>query len=166
MWGATRPHCETFLESCFNTFDIVGIWSAGVEPYVQQIAYEVFSSKGFVPHFVWSKEDCVQTYHEESEKVVRQKPLSKIYSTFGDIDPRKTLIFDDNSLVCEQDALNHVTIPAWCGDLETLHVPDNCLLLASEWLDQKVSKADNYISLSHKELFDNPNVVWTPCQLR
>jgi hypothetical protein len=165
MWGAVRPHCRVFLESCFEVFDVVGIWSAGLEPYVHEIAYEVFTNQGFTPDFVWSKEDCVQTYHEEFENLVRQKPLSKIYTNLGDIDPKRTLLFDDNMSVCSQDPLNHVTVPAWCGELESLHVPDTYLLEASKWIKQKVSKARDYTSLSHKELL-GPNVIWTPCQLK
>lgn len=166
MWGSERPYCYEFLDACFRNFDVVGIWSAGIQPYVHEIAYEVFAKKGFPPDFVWSKEDCVQTYNEEIEKPVRQKPLSKIYATLGDIDPKRTLLFDDNSLVCEQDALNHVTVPPWCGELESLHAPDNCLLLAAKWLDEKVAKANDYTTLSNKEIFTGPNAVWSPCQLK
>lgn len=166
MWGSKRPYCDKFLKSCFDIFDVVGIWSAGIEPYVNEISYEIFSNRGFVPDFVWSKEDCVQTFHEESNRPVRQKPLSKIYSEIGNIDPKRTIIFDDNISVCDQDSLNHFVVPPWNGNLETMHVPDNCLLLISEWIEQKVSKAKDYTKLSHKGILDGPKVVWTPCQLK
>lgn len=152
MWGTRRPYVEDFLQSCYNHFDVVGVWSAGIKPYVEEIVKEVFYNNGFTPDFVWSKNDCVRTFHEESEKTMRQKPLSKLYSAFPHIDPNRTLLFDDNEWACEQDPLNHVMVPPWCGDLETLHVEDQVLLKVARWIEQ-LKGEENYKMVSTKGLF-------------
>uniref|UniRef100_A0A6C0CIB1 FCP1 homology domain-containing protein n=1 Tax=viral metagenome TaxID=1070528 RepID=A0A6C0CIB1_9ZZZZ len=153
MWGTRRPYTDEFLHACYNHFDLVGVWSAGIGPYVNEIVEEVFISRGFNPDFIWSKKDCVRTFHEESGQQIYQKPLTKLYNQLGNIDPNRTLLFDDNVWACEQDPLNHVLIPAWCGDLETLHIDDHSLLRVSKWIEQKVASSRNYKMLSLKGVF-------------
>lgn len=153
MWGTRRPHTDEFLRSCFDHFDLVGVWSAGIEPYVDEIVHEVFTNRGFVPDFVWSKKECVRTFNEENGHQVYQKPLSKLYARLGNIDPNRTLLFDDNIWACDQDPLNHVLIPPWCGKLESLHFEDDALLRVSRWIEQKVAPSENYKMLSLKGVF-------------
>jgi hypothetical protein len=153
MWGTRRPHTDDFLEACFSCFDVVGVWSAGVAPYVNEIVEEVFIARGFKPHFTWSKTECVKTYHEESRQQIYQKPLTKLYNKIGNIDSNRTLLFDDNLWACEQDPLNHVLLPPWCGDMKTLHFDDDALLRLSKWIEQKVAPAENYKMLSLKGVF-------------
>lgn len=44
MWGAKRPYCDSFLKACFQTFDLVGIWSAGTTEYVNEIVIDLFGA--------------------------------------------------------------------------------------------------------------------------
>ena len=131
VWGAKRPNLDTFLNSCFHNFDVVGVWSAGSYQYVNEIANEIFTEN--TPDFVWTKEDCVTCYVEEDETYVRSKPLVKLWDAFPDFDKRRTLLIDDAPDVCAQNPLNHVLIPSWTGKWDTLSKPDEVLNILSTW---------------------------------
>ena len=135
MWGAKRPHCNAFLKACYETFDMVGVWSAGSVDYVDQIVEELFAPLGLRPAFVWAKPMCVDTAVESDRGSipegtellkVKQKPLSKLFHAFPQIDPKRTLIFDDMKDVCEQDVLYHVHVPGFDGTFDTLHSGSIC----------------------------------------
>jgi len=146
-WGSKRPHLNEFLTSCFETFDIVGIWSAGKREYVHEIAQELFISKGFCPNFIWSKEYCVPQYIFKHDLIVKQKPLAKLYHVFPEIDPKKTIIIDDRSDVTSQDMLNHVWIPIWGNGYETFGKQDDVLLRISKQFS-KLKGKENYKHVS------------------
>lgn len=133
-WGTKRPHLDEFLKTCFETFDIVGIWSAGSKSYVKEMVKEIFCGKEYYPYFVWSKEYCVSQLDFSNKMIVKQKPLTKLYDTFPEIDPKRTLIFDDRIDVTHQDMLNHVWVQPWGTGYETVGKSDDFFLRLSSQL--------------------------------
>jgi len=141
LWGTKRPHLDHFLETCFDHFDIVGVWSAGAYKYVNEIAADIF--RDYTVDFIWSKEDCISCYVEANETYVRSKPLVKLWDQYPDFDRKRTLLLDDAPDVCAQNPLNHVLIPPWGGSWDSLSKPDDVLLVMSAWIRENVqSKSD------------------------
>ena len=148
MWGIARPHVSEFLDAAFETFDVVGVWSAGVEDYVQEIVKKIFKKK---PYFVWSRKMCEMMVTDTD--TVRQKPLSKLYTAFPEIDPNRTLIVDDRSEVCAQDILSHIDVAIWDATFDDLDRNDNILACLITFMRQKVDGSDNFKLLSTKNIF-------------
>lgn len=151
-WGTIRPGTDKFLKTCFEVFDIVGVWSAGAYEYVHQIVDEIFPRR---PDFIWTREDCVPSIfnkdedHNQRINTVVQKPLEKILLHYPDINPKQMLIFDDYRDVCEQNALYHVHVPAWEGQYDTLNNSDATLVKLSKWLPS-LKNYDDYKFASPK----------------
>lgn len=151
IWGSLRPHVYTFIDSCFRNFDMVGIWSAGEETYVKEITKELFLDRNLCPSFIWTKKYCVSQLDWENNLIVKQKPLSKLWKAFPEINPEQTLIFDDRSDVTSQDLLNHVWVPIWGNGYETMHKEEDFLLNLSNKLDS-LSQKENYRFTSFDKL--------------
>ena len=155
MWGAKRPYCDEFLAACFETFDLVGVWSAGSVEYVDEVVQELFGGDR-KPAFIWAKPMCVESVViggvDSAPEVLktRQKPLSKLFKEYPNIDPDRTLIFDDMIEVCQQDSLHHVHVPAFFGKYDSLHSEDNSLLQLSRWMKTHVAKFHDYKRLALK----------------
>jgi len=168
MWGTKRPYITEFLESCFKTFDLFVVWSAGSKDYVEKIIGELFrecrlkrdakgvattsSQKPFeqtkqCPDYVFSRNDCVMTMSQDGQ-VVRQKPLSWLKTKIPELDLKRTLIFDDFQEVCEQDILNHVHVDPWEGDFETLTKRDTMLLDLSKWMEKELPGKSDFRAVS------------------
>ena len=160
MWGAKRPHCDEFLTTCFETFDLVGVWSAGSVEYVDEIVQELFGTRWKLA-FIWAKPMCVESIvigGTDSDPEVlknRQKPLSKLFKEFPYIDPNRTLIFDDMIEVCQQDSLHHVHVPAFTGKYDSLHSEDDSLLRLSNWMKTQLTKFHDYKRLTLKEVVEH-----------
>lgn len=151
FWGTKRPHLDLFLKTCFETFDIVGVWSAGAKHYVREVVKEIMIDKGYCPHFVWSKEYCVPTFLPETSYIVKQKPLAKVIDTFPEINPNKIIIVDDKKFVCEQDRTSHIWLKAWGSGYHTVHEDDDTLLRISEWM-KNLKEHENFKYVSMKEI--------------
>ena len=154
MWGAKRPHCDLFLKTCFDLFDVVGVWSAGSTAYVEEVVVELFNvQNNLYPKFVWSKPKCVNGLIEDNFLRIKQKPLSLLFSEYPEIDPNRTLLIDDMQEVCEQDTLMHVHVPAFGGTFESLHSKDDTLLRLNNWMMSELPKSKDYKSISMKGVF-------------
>ncbi len=154
MWGIARPFTREFLKIAQNTFDVVGIWSAGVESYVGEIAKELFPNTE--PYFVWSRKKCeVMTTDAET---VRQKPLSKLFKSYPEIDPNRTLIIDDRSEVCTQDTLIHIDMPIWDATLSDIDRTDNSLRCLGQWFQKVVPTSKNLKTAVTKGIFCEKNL--------
>lgn len=133
MWGTKRPNLSKFLNSCFRNFDVVAVWSAGTYVYVHEVVEVIFGSRQ--PEFVWTKEDCIPCFAEEAGVYVNSKPLTKLWMKYPNLDPKKTLLFDDSPDVCEQDPLNHKLVPPWDGTWDSLSKADSVLDTLADWMD-------------------------------
>ena len=151
LWGTKRPYTEHFLDTCFEAFDLVIVWSAGIESYVHEVVAEIFSKS---PNIIWTRKHCVEFHHTNEDVVYLQKPLSKLFDAFPEIDAKRTIIFDDYSTVCCQDALYHVHVPAWAGDFDTLVKSDSVLKYLSEWIQKDLKNQIDYKLVPNKGIFD------------
>lgn len=178
MWGTKRPYITEFLESCFKTFDLFVVWSAGSKDYVEKIIGELFkecrlkrSVKG-IAVTVPKKGEMVKAFSQtppeqtkqcpdyvfsrndcvvtmsQDGQVVRQKPLSWLKTKIPELDLKRTLIFDDFQEVCEQDILNHVHVDPWEGDFETLTKRDTMLLDLSKWMEKELPGKPDFRAVS------------------
>lgn len=58
MFGCVRPHARDFLKFCFQHFDAVIVWTAGIASYALAICEALF--KGLPkPHVIWSRGHCI-----------------------------------------------------------------------------------------------------------
>lgn len=58
MFGCVRPHAREFLRFCFQHYDAVIVWTAGIHSYCMSICEALF--KGLPkPHVMWSRGHCV-----------------------------------------------------------------------------------------------------------
>lgn len=151
MWGVKRPHVDTFIKVSFETFDCVGIWSAGAYSYVHEIATELFKNAPRSPDFIWTKTDCVPYYKVEDGTYIKTKPLEKLWSRYKHFDPKRTILLDDNMDVCAQNPLNHVLVPHWEGGLDCLHKHDDVLKTLTSWFQREVSGAHDFRRLRHPQ---------------
>lgn len=152
MFGSKRPHCLNFLKTCYAVFDIVGVWSAGSEPYVNEVTLELFKTMPRMPDFIWTKADCSQTYYEDTNVIVRQKPLEKLWFHFPNIDRKRTLLFDDMQDVCSQNPLNHILLPQWKGNMSAFHKDDDVLEVMSDWLQHDLKGVKDFRTVEPPKL--------------
>lgn len=148
MWGTKRPHLEHFLETCKQNFDMVGVWSAGQHQYVTEVVKEIFP---YEPDFVWTRNDCVMSKTYKGD-VYRQKPLILLKSRLPQIDLKRTLIFDDYQVVCEQDTLNHIYLRPWEFQFDGITKPDPTLCNAAKWIKENVRNSDDYRFIPTKNI--------------
>ena len=150
MWGSLRPYTKLFISTCFETFDLVGIWSAGTSEYVREIIREVFDQQ---PHFIWTRKDCQLFFDQENGHKILQKPLTKLFEKYQQLDPLRTMIIDDYTDVCRQDTLYHVHIPVWGGKFESLTSIDRSLKQLSSWMKTSLKDQTDFKFVSHKDIF-------------
>ena len=152
LWGTKRPYTDTFLKSCFENADVVGVWSAGSKEYVDEVVQELFVSAPRSPDFVWSKEDCTPTLCKD--KIVKQKPLSKFWSAHPHVDPNRTIIFDDAKRVCAQHPRNHIMVKPWEGGVETLQKEDDTLRVLTTWISENMSRSKDITTIPVRSYLD------------
>jgi carboxy-terminal domain RNA polymerase II polypeptide A small phosphatase len=70
-----RPHLESFLEVCFQHFE-VAVWTASTEDYASEIVAEIFGTRAL--KFFWSRERCTLRYFEDIGERMYTKPLAKV----------------------------------------------------------------------------------------
>lgn len=130
-WGIKRPYLAHFLETCFNTFDIVGVWTASEREYAQAIVDTIFTREQ--PDFVWTREQCkilnIGTPQEEY-----YKPLSILFKEFPVLDPYNTLMLDNKKAVATYNTANYVEIPDYDVHPQNLMLYDDRLYKLSLWL--------------------------------
>lgn len=150
LWGAKRPHLDHFLETSFNNFDVVGVWSAGSYQYVNEIATDI--CRNYALDFIWTKEDCVTCYVEENDSYVRSKPLFKLWDEYPEFDMKRTLLADDAPDVCAQNPLNHILVPPWQGRWDSLTKSDDVLIVFSEWILENAKTEPDFTTIKMPNL--------------
>lgn len=125
MWGVRRPHLDRFLRYAFEHWEVVAVYTAGTHDYAEALVHKLFGSLGLMPHYIFSREDCLPVIDEEGEVCDHVKPLKKIlddYPAFRNhIDLAKTVMIDNkaNNFVCN-DWMG-LTIPDYAPPIE-LHL--------------------------------------------
>jgi len=146
LWGATRPHLERFIQTCFDEFSTVTIWSAGEGNYVNDVVQRVF--RGLPkPDLVLSRGNClIDIAGLDQGEEIRKKPIYKVgeyYEELGRLDIRmdetNTLIVEDNpESIASEDRFNSVLIPEYSPEPtgEALLRDDRTLETLASWFSQ------------------------------
>lgn len=133
LWGYIRPGVEQFLETAFEEFDSVGVWSAGTDYYVHEIVKLLFKNQA--PKFVMSRNDCNELKITKADSICRYKPLEVIYRRLPTHNESNTLIVDDRKDICKLNCINNIQIPEYV--LNELNyenmLNDRTLLTLAKW---------------------------------
>lgn len=157
MWSITRPHLYDFLAFCFDYFDNVIIWSAGLGAYVQAVVDKVFNPIGGTPYpeIVWARDQCV------FQNGILTKPLNKLIN-----DPlarnkgltlENTLIIDDRVDNFIDNPSNGIQIPLYEPNPNPLAIAteDIALLQLKKWfLRDDVRQATDVQMLPKNQIFN------------
>lgn len=105
--GIKRPYMDELLKFVSDNFGHVGVWSAGIKPYVESICTEIFTNKK-LPHTVWSRFDCDYKIVLPDKETTFVKPLNQIWdmcegfteeNTFMIEDRKDTVLYNPHNLV-------------------------------------------------------------------
>lgn len=167
FWGLHRPHLHEFLCFARQYFDNIIVWSAGIQPYVQEITRQVFLDTGLPPpKLIWSRTNCSlyqKTYHKPIHELTVD--LSNRYYGSLKINPESTLILDDKIYTFMENPQNGVLIPPYCpgkdresGNPEMedlLDRSDDALLKFMAWLElPEVRNCTDVRKLNKQHIFD------------
>lgn len=162
MWGLIRPHAREFLQFCYDYFEYVIVWSAGVEPYVHSIVDYLFSDFKS-PHMIWSREHCMlhdELYHKPIGEIIEYLKSNGYLS--DDVNLKNTIIIDDRQHTFMKNKNNGILIPPYHPGKKSKHDPkldvlldrsDDSLIKIMEWLNRDDIKRCNDIQKIEKNIF-------------
>jgi len=133
LFGYIRPGAENLINTAFNEFESVGIWSAGTEFYVHEVVKLLFKDEP--PLFIMTRNDCNELKINRNDMACRYKPLEIIYKKYPGHNESNTLIVDDRSDIAKLNCLNVIQIPEFnltSNNSMTL-LNDNSLDILSSW---------------------------------
>jgi len=136
LYGSLRPNLKEFLIKLYkNPKFNIGIWSAGSDSYVKEIAKMLEKKYGIKFDYVWTRNHCEYVISYDGNKVCK-KPLRKLFKHFKNMDFTNTIIIDDRDDVCEDSLLNNILIEKYnVEDEPTLYQSDRVLLDIYNMLD-------------------------------
>lgn len=142
MFGCVRPHAREFLKFCFQHFDAVIVWTAGIASYAIAICEALF--KGMPkPHVIWSRGHCIL---QTSSMARISKDLIKegqgIYPYIGREHPEYDNIADMASVPEKESDI--ITVNAKPLEFMARFLSDNADLFDNKELF-KGAKADNFM---------------------
>jgi len=162
IWGIIRPYWQEFLTYCFSYFDVIAVWSAGEERYVEEMVNILF--KGFPkPHVVYARGMLEIIPGAIDGRINKHKPLSKMFNNVPGLNNRmnlyNTIIVDDiiDNFYANRD--NGVEIPQYSPPLtlDGLKTNDIAFLQLMRWLDRRDVIETNDIRLINKrDIFKIP----------
>lgn len=154
MWSIKRPYLEVFLRFCFEYFEYVIVWSAGVRRYVRAIVENIFKDIG-IPHIVYSREKC-----DSNKNVSNYKPLNKLLKENRDylknMSLENTFVIDDRSSTFIENVENGILIPEYCPEANTdeIRKEDTALLQLMKWfLTDEVKNCNDVRTLDKSSIF-------------
>lgn len=169
MWGVTRPHTKEFLNFCFDYFDSVIVWSAGLPAYVDSIVKYLFQDIGD-PDLVYARDRCVQTPNAKN----LCKPLEILIQDRPDLFPTDDLssifIVDDRTYTFEScNPHNAIHIPSFSPDPKRdvkMGADDTALVQIMDWLmTSKVRNSRDVRTLNKDTIFSEYIPISSPCRL-
>jgi len=167
IWGLFRPDMYKFLNFSGDYFDNILVWSAGIEPYVEEITKLIFLESGMKPpKLIWSRSKCSNYqgyYHKPISELlsdISRRPFSQLK-----IDPKSTLILDDKTYTFMQNPENGILIPIYHpgqdrpGKIpymeDLLDRSDDALSKLTDWLDQpEVKNSTDVRNLDKSQIFN------------
>jgi TFIIF-interacting CTD phosphatase-like protein len=154
MNGVFRPHLPEFLNFCKENFELVIIWSAGSQEYVESIV-KLFKQKFmFEPHFFMTKNDLVfidDGFYKELEKIIADRIFLKNIISLNNM-----IVLDDNEMTFDLNYDNAIHIPQYNPSIsfESLLKDDDCLLLTMKFLSDPAVKYCQDIRKINKKIFE------------
>ena len=131
-----RPHVDELIAYCFTNFDGVAIWTHNEKEWADFVISQLSVPDGKQFAFVWSESRTTELQRSspmygvllEQEPwrglgKVNVKALKRVYKSFTEFDPSKTLIVDDTpgNCCCNYGiAIDVPTYMATCSGDETL----------------------------------------------
>lgn len=117
LQGYLRPFLKQFLTYVTDSFQSVGVWTAGTADYAESIIQQAFDNQGIPrPSFVFSAKDCQARMENISgNRYVKSKykPLEKLWEKYKDLKPHNTLILDDRTDTARANTDNLMLIPSF-----------------------------------------------------
>lgn len=178
IWGIMRPGLRKFLKFCFNYFNIVTVWSAGIPKYVHAAVNSIF--KGLPkPNVIFSRPDCLNEAPKGSRDLILSKPIEKMINYNSKLKElmnlSNTFIVDDRIDYVKFNFNNGIIIPPYnpSPTIESFKLKDYALIKIIIWLlrqdtmnaqDVRFIKKDNiftipmgdvgnYISTSNTDMY-------------
>lgn len=105
-----RPGLDKFLDFVSNKFYKVGVWSAGIKPYVESIVSNIFKKN---PHIVYSRFDCDYKIIYPYGETTAVKPLELIWDKNIGFTPINTFMIEDKYDTSLYNPHNLILIPAF-----------------------------------------------------
>jgi hypothetical protein len=110
--GIKRPHLDEFLKFVESKFGKVGVWSAGIKPYVENISAKIFKTNG-VPYAVWSRFDCDYKMILPEKEVTFVKPLCQMWDKYDGFNEENTFMIEDRKDTVLYNPHNLVRVKAF-----------------------------------------------------
>lgn len=157
----TRPFTKKFLKYCFKNCN-VGFWTAGNIQYCKLVInYLLDKSQKQKSIFILARKKNNKEYTVfldiKTQKSIKTrkinnkitKPLNNVYQKYN-IDPKNTVILDNNPLVLQINKKNTIVINDY---FYNLHKKDTSLLIIIKWLNIINNYNYNDIRLIEKPVF-------------
>lgn len=150
MWGVVRPFTDHFIEYCFERFEKVIVWSAGTYEYVHHICEVLFQKQK--PHEILTFDDC----EKDSDGKFRCKPLETLYKKYDCLNPKNTLIIDDNPQAFSCNLENAVQIAQYSASFGETKSTEEIIGHLVDDSDTQLSSLIKW--LDHDHVRDSPDV--------
>lgn len=112
-----RPYLKEFIAFLFDNFKHVAIWTAAEKSWLHTVHNTIL--KPLIPNgkkfaFMWSRIDCSThfAYCPVKRNVERHtfKDLHNVFGAYVELNPKNTLIIDDNLITCNKNVNNSLHI--------------------------------------------------------
>ncbi len=108
-----RPFVESFLDFCFEHFD-VAVWTSSTTNYAKEIIKNIFDSKHKMS-FIWARSRCTVRFDEEREQVYEKK-ITKVRRRGYDL--KLVIVVDDSPEKWRSSYGNLVRVKPFFGETE------------------------------------------------
>jgi len=168
IWGLTRPYLYEFLAWANTYFDNIIVWSAGIQPYVEEIIRQIFLEAGLrSPKLVWARNRTPNyngMYHKPIAEIIREL-TTRPYTTV-EIDPKWTVVVDDKQHTFMLNPNSGILIPPYHPGRQRhdkiptmedlLDRSDRCLLQLMAWFERPdVKSAPDITMVDKTRIFGN-----------
>ena len=130
-----RPHCQAFIDFCFERMAYVAVWTSSSSDYAQAIIHHLFGRRQHDLLFMWSRGRCTRHRDLETFEEINAKNLKKI-KCYG-IPLERTIMLDDTPAKLRRHYGNLVRIDPFEGAAD-----DQELVYAEAYLNELVEESN------------------------